>query len=143
MRAVRLPQELLHEEGLGVLLQLEHVSAQRQRVHATRHHAPELLQQDELLQDPPQDRPVEAPAVVAHQERPAEALEERDEVGEGARVWDGGNGAPVEEQGLAGERETRDPGRPVSDAAAGQEVRVKRPVPADGRQLHDVTRRRV
>lgn len=80
---------------------------------------------------------------MSHQKGSVEGLEEGDEVGQSASVRDGAHGTPVEEQRLTVDGQTRDSRRAVRHTAARQEVRVKRPVPADGRQLHDITCRRV
>lgn len=143
MSAVRLSQEVLDEEGLRVFLQLKHLSAQSQRVHTSRHRALKLLQQAEIRQDARQDGPVEAFAVVSHQKGSVEGPEEGDEVSQSASVRYSAHGTPIEEQRLTVDGQTRDSRRAVRHTAAGQEVRVKRPVPADGRQLHDITCRRV
>lgn len=143
MSAVRLSQEVLDEEGLRVFLQLKHLSAQSQRVHTSRHRALKLLQQAEIRQDARQDGPVEAFAVVSHQKGSVEGPEEGDEVSQSASVRYSAHGTPIEEQRLTVDGQTRDSRRAVRHTAAGQEVRVKRPVPADGRQLHDIACRRV
>lgn len=79
MSTVGFLEEMLHQEGLIIFLEIKQILTEWQRVQITRHHLIKLLQQIKLIQDSQQNWTVKPSTVVTHQNWSAEAFKEGDE----------------------------------------------------------------